>query len=102
MSGRVYSDSQQGTARAEPESGAVNLNKLLSASTGLVQKLDHKLPVSNEYLLLSGGVREGVIDMNPDELGDYARGTDYDVDFTLLVPALKLHDRNQPVTLDMR
>lgn len=69
---------------------------------GLVQKLDHKLPVSNEYLLLSGGVREGVVDMNPDELGDYARGTDYDVDFTLLVPALKLHDRNQPVTLDMR
>ncbi|XP_078389988.1 nucleotidyltransferase MB21D2-like [Cetorhinus maximus] len=69
---------------------------------GLVQKLDHKLPVSNEYLLLSGGVREGVVDMNPDELGDYARGTDYDIDFTLLVPALKLHDRNQPVTLDMR
>ncbi|XP_067880024.1 nucleotidyltransferase MB21D2-like [Heterodontus francisci] len=69
---------------------------------GLVQKLDHKLPVSNEYLLLSGGVREGVIDLNPDELGDYARGMDYDVDFTLLVPALKLHDRNQPVTLDMR
>lgn len=24
------------------------------------------------------------------------------MDFTLLVPALKLHDRNQPVTLDMR
>uniref|UniRef100_UPI00398EFC32 nucleotidyltransferase MB21D2-like isoform X2 n=1 Tax=Pristiophorus japonicus TaxID=55135 RepID=UPI00398EFC32 len=69
---------------------------------GLVQKLDHKLPVSNEYLLLSGGVREGVVDMDPDELGDYARGTDYDADFTLLVPALKLHDRNQPVTLDMR
>ncbi|XP_042201493.1 protein MB21D2-like [Callorhinchus milii] len=69
---------------------------------GLVQKLDHKLPVANEYLLLSGGVREGVVDMNPDELGDYARGTDYDIDFTLLVPALKLHDRNQPVTLDMR
>ncbi|XP_078064839.1 nucleotidyltransferase MB21D2-like [Mustelus asterias] len=69
---------------------------------GLVQKLDHKLPVSNEYLLLSGGVREGVVDMDPEELGDYARGTDYDVDFTLLVPALKLHDRNQPVTLDMR
>ncbi|XP_059831025.1 nucleotidyltransferase MB21D2-like [Hypanus sabinus] len=69
---------------------------------GLVQKLDHRLPVSNEYLLLSGGVREGVVDMNPDELGGYARGTDYDVDFTLLVPALKLHDRNQPVTLDMR
>ncbi|XP_069071686.1 transmembrane protein 102 [Pleurodeles waltl] len=69
---------------------------------GLVQKLDHRLPVANEYLLLSGGIREGVLDMDPDQLGDYARGTEYDLDFTLLVPALKLHDRNQPVTLDMR
>ncbi|XP_066535398.1 nucleotidyltransferase MB21D2 [Hoplias malabaricus] len=69
---------------------------------GLVQKLDGKLPVANEYLLLSGGVREGVVDMELDELDVYERGTDYDVDFTLLVPALKLHDRNQPVTLDMR
>ncbi|XP_077579464.1 nucleotidyltransferase MB21D2 [Stigmatopora nigra] len=69
---------------------------------GMVQKLDQKLPVANEYLLLSGGVREGVVDMDPDELSTYARGADYDMDFTLLVPALKLHDRNQPVTLDMR
>ncbi|XP_061576066.1 nucleotidyltransferase MB21D2 [Cololabis saira] len=70
---------------------------------GMVQKLDQKLPVANEYLLLSGGVREGVVDMDPDELSaSYARGADYDLDFTLLVPALKLHDRNQPVTLDMR
>lgn len=69
---------------------------------GMVQKLDQKLPVANEYLLLSGGVREGVVDMDLDDLSVYARGTDYDMDFTLLVPALKLHDRNQPVTLDMR
>ncbi|XP_065136445.1 nucleotidyltransferase MB21D2 [Paramisgurnus dabryanus] len=69
---------------------------------GMVQKLDQKLPVANEYLLLSGGVREGVVDMDLDELNVYARGADYDMDFTLLVPALKLHDRNQPVTLDMR
>ncbi|KAL4648485.1 protein MB21D2 [Arapaima gigas] len=69
---------------------------------GMVQKLDQKLPVANEYLLLSGGVREGVVDMDIDELNVYARGTDYDMDFTLLVPTLKLHDRNQPVTLDMR
>ncbi|XP_048016941.1 nucleotidyltransferase MB21D2 [Megalobrama amblycephala] len=69
---------------------------------GMVQKLDQKLPVANEYLLLSGGVREGVVDMDLDELTVYARGADYDMDFTLLVPALKLHDRNQPVTLDMR
>lgn len=68
----------------------------------MVQKLDQKLPVANEYLLLSGGVREGVVDLDLDELNVYARGTDYDMDFTLLVPALKLHDRNQPVTLDMR
>ncbi|XP_026883559.2 protein MB21D2 [Electrophorus electricus] len=69
---------------------------------GMVQKLDQKLPVANEYLLLSGGVREGVVDMDVDELVAYVRGADYDMDFTLLVPALKLHDRNQPVTLDMR
>ncbi|KAL6104914.1 nucleotidyltransferase MB21D2 isoform X1 [Pungitius pungitius] len=69
---------------------------------GMVQKLDQKLPVANEYLLLSGGVREGVVDMDLEELSVYARGADYDMDFTLLVPALKLHDRNQPVTLDMR
>ncbi|MBN3303042.1 M21D2 protein, partial [Amia calva] len=69
---------------------------------GLVQKFDQRLPVANEYLLLSGGAREGVLDLNPEDLGDYAKGADYDLDFTLLVPALKLHDRNQPVTLDMR
>lgn len=70
--------------------------------TGLVQKVDQRLPVANEYLLLSGGAREGVLDLNPEDLGDYAKGVDFDLDFTLLVPALKLHDRNQPVTLDMR
>lgn len=69
---------------------------------GLVQKVDQRLPVANEYLLLSGGAREGVLDLNPEDLGDYAKGADFDLDFTLLVPALKLHDRNQPVTLDMR
>ncbi|KAJ8357845.1 hypothetical protein SKAU_G00206390 [Synaphobranchus kaupii] len=46
---------------------------------GLVQKLDQKLPVANEYLLLSGGVREGVVDMDLDELNVYARGTDFDL-----------------------
>ncbi|MGH0171072.1 UNVERIFIED_CONTAM: hypothetical protein FKN15_060012 [Acipenser sinensis] len=69
---------------------------------GLVQQLDQRLPVSNEYLLLSGGARDGVLDLSPEDLGDYVKGADYDLDFTLLVPALKLHDRNQPVTLDMR
>lgn len=57
--------------------------------------MDQRLPVANEYLLLSGGAREGVLDLNPEELGDYAKGADFDLDFTLLVPALKLHDRNQ-------
>ncbi|XP_030042775.1 transmembrane protein 102 [Microcaecilia unicolor] len=69
---------------------------------GLVQKEDHRLPITNEYLLLSGGAREGALDMDPYNLGDYAWGPDYDLDFTLLVPALKLHDRNQPIALDMR
>ncbi|XP_061619789.1 transmembrane protein 102 isoform X2 [Phyllopteryx taeniolatus] len=69
---------------------------------GLVQKVDQRLPVANEYLLLSGGAREGVLDLNPEDLGDYAKGADFDLDFTLLVPALKLHDRDRPVTLDMR
>ncbi|KAK7909518.1 hypothetical protein WMY93_014202 [Mugilogobius chulae] len=68
----------------------------------LVQKIDQRLPVANEYLLLSGGARDGVLDLNPSDLGNYAKGADFDLDFTLLVPALKLHDRNQPVTLDMR
>lgn len=72
------------------------------STPGLVQKIDQRLPVANEYLLLSGGAREGVLDLNPEDLGDYAKGADFDLDFTLLVPALKLHDRNQPVTLDMR
>lgn len=73
-----------------------------SPLAGLVQKIDQRLPVANEYLLLSSGAREGVLDLNPEDLGDYVKGADFDLDFTLLVPALKLHDRNQPVTLDMR
>ncbi len=40
--------------------------------------------------------------MDLNELGIYNRGSNYDMAFTLLVPALKLHDRKQPVTLDMR
>uniref|UniRef100_A0A8C6SNA6 Transmembrane protein 102 n=1 Tax=Neogobius melanostomus TaxID=47308 RepID=A0A8C6SNA6_9GOBI len=72
------------------------------ADSSLVQKIDQRLPVANEYLLLSGGARDGVLDLNPADLGNYAKGADFDLDFTLLVPALKLHDRNQPVTLDMR
>uniref|UniRef100_A0A4W3GDJ4 Mab-21 domain containing 2 n=1 Tax=Callorhinchus milii TaxID=7868 RepID=A0A4W3GDJ4_CALMI len=82
--------------------GRVALTEPAHSDPRMVQKLDQKLPVANEYLLLSGGVREGVVDMDQEDLSVYARGTDYDMDFTLLVPALKLHDRNQPVTLDMR
>lgn len=80
----------------------LSLKSDVSCLPGLVQKIDQRLPVANEYLLLSGGAREGVLDLNPEDLGDYAKGADFDLDFTLLVPALKLHDRNQPVTLDMR
>lgn len=85
-----------------PDQFAFSWKVFFLSFAGMVQKLDQKLPVANEYLLLSGGVREGVVDIDLDELNVYARGTDYDMDFTLLVPALKLHDRNQPVTLDMR
>ncbi|MGH0177676.1 UNVERIFIED_CONTAM: hypothetical protein FKN15_075713 [Acipenser sinensis] len=73
-----------------------------TAKDFIFSMLDQRLLVSNEYLLLSGGAREGVLDLSPEDLGDYVKGADYDLDFTLLVPALKLHDRNQPVTLDMR
>lgn len=82
--------------------GSAGSETVSSSRPGLVQKVDQRLPVANEYLLLSGGAREGVLDLNPEELGGYARGADFDLDFTLLVPALKMHDRNQPVTLDMR
>nr|CAB3263663.1 protein MB21D2 [Phallusia mammillata] len=69
---------------------------------GDVQKLDGKLPVANEYLLLSGGARDGTLDIDVDGPGEMARGNDFDLDYTLFVPILKLHDRNQPVVLDMR
>ncbi|XP_067411937.1 transmembrane protein 102 isoform X2 [Emydura macquarii macquarii] len=62
--------------------------------------LDGKLPLPNEYLLLSGGARQGTVDLNPRALGCYALGTDYDADYTLLVPVLQA--RGCPVTLDMR
>nr|XP_039250003.1 protein MB21D2-like [Styela clava] len=69
---------------------------------GDVQKADGKLPVANEYLLLSGGSRDGTLDVEVDGQCEYTRGNDFDLDYTLLVPILKLHDRNQPVVLDMR
>jgi len=69
---------------------------------GEVQKLDKKLPPTNEYLLLSGNSREGTLDIDVDEPSSLTRGNDYDLDYTLFVPILKMHDRNQPVALDMR
>ncbi|CAK8698510.1 unnamed protein product [Clavelina lepadiformis] len=69
---------------------------------GDVQKLDDKLPAANEYLLLSGGARDGTLDIEVDGIGNMSRGNDFDLDYTLFVPVLKLHDRNQPVALDMR
>lgn len=69
---------------------------------GEVQKLDEKLPPTNEYLLLSGNAREGTLDIDVDEPSCLTRGNDYDLDYTLFVPILKMHDRNQPVALDMR
>uniref|UniRef100_A0A8C8RIJ5 Transmembrane protein 102 n=1 Tax=Pelusios castaneus TaxID=367368 RepID=A0A8C8RIJ5_9SAUR len=67
---------------------------------GQVHKLDGKLPLANEYLLLSGGARQGTVDLDPGALGCYALGADYDADYTLLVPVL--HARGCPVTLDLR
>nr|XP_002129660.1 protein MB21D2 [Ciona intestinalis] len=69
---------------------------------GDVQKLDNKLPVANEYLLLSGSARDGTLDIEIESPSELTRGNDFDLDYTLFVPVLKLHDRNQPVVLDMR
>uniref|UniRef100_H2ZGU5 Mab-21-like nucleotidyltransferase domain-containing protein n=1 Tax=Ciona savignyi TaxID=51511 RepID=H2ZGU5_CIOSA len=69
---------------------------------GDVQKIDNKLPVANEYLLLSGSARDGTLDIEIETPTELTRGNDFDLDYTLFVPVLKLHDRNQPVVLDMR
>uniref|UniRef100_A0A8C3P727 Transmembrane protein 102 n=1 Tax=Chrysemys picta bellii TaxID=8478 RepID=A0A8C3P727_CHRPI len=67
---------------------------------GLVQQVDGRLPLANEYLLLSGGARQGTVDVDPGVLGCLAPGADYDADYTLLVPILQA--RGCPVTLDLR
>lgn len=38
-----------------------------------MQKTDGRLPVANEYLLLSGGARDGTLDIDVDGPGDLAR-----------------------------
>ncbi|CAM4707006.1 unnamed protein product [Lepidochelys olivacea] len=77
----------------------VVLKDFVFSLLGLVQQLDGRLPLANEYLLLSGGARQGTVDMDPGVLGRLAPGADYDADYTLLVPVLQA--RGCPVTLDM-
>ncbi|XP_077170984.1 transmembrane protein 102 isoform X2 [Paroedura picta] len=66
---------------------------------GVVQSADGRLPAVNRYLLLSGGVQQGTVDVDLGVPQHFAPGGDYDVDFTLLVPIL--HAAGVPVTLDM-
>ena len=40
---------------------------------GEVQKVDDKLPIANEYLLLSSSVKDGTVDVDVDEPGGLAR-----------------------------
>ncbi|XP_015275821.1 PREDICTED: transmembrane protein 102 [Gekko japonicus] len=67
---------------------------------GVVQSSDGKLPAVNRYLLLSGGVQQGTVDVDLAVPHHLSPGGDYDVDFTLLVPIL--HAAGVPVTLDMK
>ncbi|XP_074926737.1 nucleotidyltransferase MB21D2-like [Chelonoidis abingdonii] len=78
----------------------VVLKDFVFSLLGLVQQLDGRLPLANEYLLLSGGARQGSVDVDPGVLDHLAPGADYDADYTLLVPVLQAH--GCPVTLDLR
>ncbi|XP_074838989.1 LOW QUALITY PROTEIN: transmembrane protein 102 [Carettochelys insculpta] len=84
--------------RAAPE--LLVLKDFVFSLLGRVHQLEGKLPPSNEYLLLSGGVLQGTVDVDPGALGCYVPDVDYDVDYTLLVPVLQAHD--SPVPLDLR
>ncbi|KAH0626069.1 hypothetical protein JD844_000788 [Phrynosoma platyrhinos] len=67
---------------------------------GLVYKSDRKLPQVNRYLILSGGVQDGTLNVNLGNLDPLSPGGDYDAAFTLLVPVLNA--AGVPVTLDMK
>nr|XP_056719499.1 transmembrane protein 102 [Euleptes europaea] len=67
---------------------------------GVVQNSDGKLPAVNRYLLLSGGVQQGTVDVDLGIPHHLSLGGDYDADFTLLVPILNA--AGVPVTLDMK
>ncbi|KAJ7313263.1 hypothetical protein JRQ81_004547 [Phrynocephalus forsythii] len=72
---------------------------LIFSLLGQVQKQDGRLPQINRYLLLSGGVQQGTLHVDPGTLRPLSPGSDYDTDFTLLVPVLDA--AGVPVTLDM-
>ncbi|XP_020655424.3 nucleotidyltransferase MB21D2 [Pogona vitticeps] len=73
---------------------------LVFSLLGQVQKSDGRLPPVNRYLLLSGGVQQGTVQVDPGSLQPLSPGSDYDTDFTLLVPVLDA--AGVPVTLDMK
>ncbi|XP_054851143.1 transmembrane protein 102 [Eublepharis macularius] len=67
---------------------------------GVVQNSDGKLPAVNRYLILSGGVQQGTVDVDLGVPHHLSPGRDYDSDFTLLVPVLNA--AGVPITLDMK
>ncbi|XP_044273134.1 transmembrane protein 102 [Varanus komodoensis] len=67
---------------------------------GQVQKAEGRLPQVNRYLILSGGAQQGTVNVEPGSVPPLSPGSDYDMDFTLLVPVL--HAAGVPVTLEMR
>nr|XP_025044175.1 transmembrane protein 102 [Pelodiscus sinensis] len=83
--------------RAAPE--LLTLKDFVFSLLGLVHKVDKKLPEANEYLLLSGGARQGTVDLDPGVLGCYTSRANYDADYTLLVPVLQTH--GCPIALDL-
>lgn len=87
--------------------------------TGCLSKMDKRFPVANEYMLLSGGLKTGSIHIDqrkksqiePSEIlpssiskPETNRGDDFDLDYTLLVPVIKVseNEHENSLILDMR
>ena len=76
--------------------------------TGKLSQVETRFPIANEYMLLSGGLKSGSIHIDHSELSSKdhttSRGEDYDLDYTLLVPVLKVGSEDHPdsVIMDMR
>ncbi|KAM5172763.1 nucleotidyltransferase MB21D2-like [Mantella aurantiaca] len=50
----------------------------------------HPLPTPNAFLLLSGGLCSGLLDVSPTDLGTSSPFISYSISYTLLVPILRL------------